>query len=361
MIKRLLLTVLVIILGITPSFGSFVDAQEVVPNNVNVLYLSYNPVDPVTGKDAATQFFGWIYGGMTLEQTESKLKEQTIDTMRFASRGKYNISVVENLSVTTFHRNTDGFLYNFETYSECVTDPTELDTSMCEARKIDFDYENFFRSINICSLIEQKNITEIWMMSLPFVMGFESMFIVNNEETGFPINGPAIYLPECTRSVPVVNGTFDRFDSFIHSYAHRVEWTLMRMASTWSTKDRNRHVLRFLKMDKFITLAPGEVTCGNTHIPHNTKKHYKYDSKTMAASWCKDWRNFPDYQDSNSVFDCKKWGCNELGWQKFWMSNIPFKSGTTDQIRDYNGKKIRVDKNWWKVIFYPETLMVPSP
>lgn len=361
MIKKALLIVLVTVVSIIPSFGPVVDAQEVVQSNVNVLYLSYNPVDPTTGNDAATQFFGWIYGGVTLRQTEDALKQQTIDTMTFASRSKYNISVVEDLTVDTFHRNPDGFLYDFETYATCVVEADELDISLCEGRKLDFNYENFFRSIDICSIIEQKNITEIWMMSLPFVMGFESMFIVNNAETGFPINGPAIYLPECSRSVPIVNGTFDRFDSFIHSYAHRVEWTLMKMASNWSNKDRNRHVLRFLKMDKFITLAPGEMTCGNAHIPHNTKKHYKYDSKTIAASWCKDWRNFPDYLGSNAVFDCKRWGCNELGWQKFWMSNIPYKTGATDQIRDINDKRIRVDKNWWKVIFYPETLMVPAP
>lgn len=81
--------------------------------------------------------------------------------------------------------------------------------------------------------------------------------------------------------------------------------------------------------------------CGYTHSPFNTTTHYQYDNNQNVENSCEDWTNYPYLLGQTQTFNCLRWGCNETGYQTWWLQHLPKYSGLAP-----DGKW----NNWWRYI-----------
>ena len=63
------------------------------------------------------------------------------------------------------------------------------------------------------------------------------------------------------------------------------------------------------------------------------------NTRTVPSS-CDDFLNYPNLTGSFKDINCLAWGCNELGYLKWWLEHLPHADGLTE------GKS----NNWWRYV-----------
>lgn len=328
--------------------------QEAVFNS-RVLYVILNPVEG--NKNMAEEFFGWLYGGKSVEEWENLQAEKNITSFKRLSNNTINYQIVKKINVSQFPKYTNGFQYDFETYRNwgCTTGDPQ---GNCERQKWLFDNVAWVKDNRICEIANENNVDEIWTISPPFIMTYESFMIGPSDS--FYINGPAFNLPaECRKHYAVLDMVYDREGPFLHIYGHKIESNMRYLTQNWKSEDYQKHWENFSAVSRYsepygIDGEPyARAYCGNAHFPSNAVKHYDFANLTYKDSTCVDWKNFPNYTGQTQNLNCQSWGCNEPGWQEFWFASLPKSEGEIE-IEDNSGKKFLFKKNWWYYLLYPE-------
>jgi hypothetical protein len=89
--------------------------------------------------------------------------------------------------------------------------------------------------------------------------------------------------------------------------------------------------------------------CGNVHFPPNTRSSsdaYQYSLSNSVYSYCDGFYSPFPYPLKSKKITCAEWGCNQLGYQTWWLSHIPHYDGSN--VRDSYGYARSND--WWKYI-----------
>lgn len=315
--------------------------------NLNVLAIGY---DPAQGdRDLVTTYFSSMLKGQTVASYEDNIFATTANNFRELSKGRINFTIKKKLRITNFQTYPDGFNYTVDSFSKCVWGNPSFDPTGCDIRKSQFDYVKFIAQNNICSLITDNNIDAVWMVSVPYVMAWETFMIGPNY--GFPVNGESYATPGCLKHFIVLDGTYDRPETVLHSFGHQIEATMVYLTSIWSDVDKNKY------WDSFARWGTGNdatyKTCGNTHFPTNAKVGYDYSNKTNEVSTCPDWKNFPDLKGTTVTINCTAWGCDDPGWQKYWFASLPASPGAITLTGKY-GNQIQFKKDWWYYLLDPD-------
>ena len=78
--------------------------------------------------------------------------------------------------------------------------------------------------------------------------------------------------------------------------------------------------------------------CGSAHYAPNSVEGYEYDNPNPVSSYCDDFFNYPNLkppQQALKTITCSTWGCDELGYYRWFLQHMPKVSGRGP------------DGNWW--------------
>lgn len=310
--------------------------------NMKVLTIGIDPQE--NGTSLVT-----THWGKTAEALESQSFNNTITAFKTLSSNRINYSIVKHVEINEFPKLPDGSrVFNLSSYNECVTSPTEEDIQNCEQKKWQFSYSKFFDDYNICQLANQYDVDEIWMITPPYIGKYESLYVGPTQS--YFINGHAEINTNCEKIYAVMGPTYDRPENLMHNFGHRIESTIQYIFSYISFEDKIQHWSRFSGFDDQIRL------CGNTHFPRNARYNYDYANNAANSIYCNDWKNFPNYNNSSEYISCNSWGCDDIGWQTYWLANMPSSSGQA-KLRNYNNQEVSINKDWWSYVLNPYTAM----
>ena len=292
-----------------------------------VLVLNFDPII----ERLNNRRFSEIYGYYDYEE----LTKEIIKDFYEASDGNANYEVVDTIYVDSFPPMFKGFIYTDETYSSCLIDGVCYEPNAADYNKILGDYE-------VCEKLNSGEIDELWMWSGP-LGGFDESAMAGPK--AFHINGGTYRSGNiCERMLPIMGFNYEREAGLaLHSYGHRIEGTLTYVFQDWDPS-QSRH-----DWDRFAhnfgqTRNVEFYGCGSVHYPHNAIIDYQTDSEAMILSNCNDWLNYPDFHGTIESINCDEWGCNEHGYQKWWMDHIPTAEGETNHISN----------NWWSYVVDPQ-------
>lgn len=317
--------------------------------DVNVLAIGFNPTD--ASGSAADRYFSSQMGNRTAVEAEDYVFNSTIDAFHSLSNNSINYQIVHKTHITSF---PEGQGFTMENYAQCVWGTPEFNPSFCDEKKYALDHSSWISSNQICELAQQYNADEVWMLSLPYVMTWES-FMFGPRDT-FNVNSPiALNAPQCAKNYVLMNGTYERLDEFMHIYGHRIESFMGYLTEGWSSSDKNTYWENFATISRYgnPTDPYVGVTCGNAHFPGNASQGYDYTNETIKLSSCSDWGNFPSLTGSTESINCTAWGCSSEGWQEYWFSSLPRSDGEA-LLTGGGGGQFSFKKNWWYYILFPE-------
>jgi hypothetical protein len=205
------------------------------------------------------------------------------------------------------------------------------------------DYNAILARQNICDLVENKGISEVWIWSYP---GNNRGFFRSNFSSYYGDTSVSDMNPN---DMPICNKSYTVYTSYYGDDA---------------TEPLKSHVLQFqalfynlnsdLFWNKFVGFFHDEKwqgnwigftyqtrRCGSVTWPPNSENENDWSNIKGMLSDCEDW--VPDGHGDVVNIDCYAWNCNAKDYYVYWMQNIPGK----DNELIYNGSKLR---NWWDFI-----------
>lgn len=320
-------------------------------HNPKVLAIGFNPVE--NGQNVAETYFSYDMGNRSADQFEDYLFGTTISAFKQFSNNLINYQIAQKIHVTSFPNYSNNYQYTLDKYKYCVFGRPDFNPTQCKLQKQLFDHAAWFRDNRICETADNLGVDEIWIVSPPYLMAWESFMV--GPSAGFWVNGPYYVVPECRKHYIVMDPSYERSDPFLHIYGHRIESIMGYLSSFWTSQDAQRYWYDF-----YNTKGAGQPNypgdCGNAHFAINSQHEYDYSSTQQASFGCSDLKNFPTLQGTRQNFDCSKWGCNEIGWQQLWFSALPNLDGEI-QIPTKNGASVPFKKDWWHYLLYPENAL----
>ena len=316
-----------------------------------VLAIGYNPASG--GQNLVDTYFKSSLGGRTSQQFEDYVFSTTVQDFKDLSKGRINFQIVKKINITDFPVYPDGTQYNVSSFRKCVFGQPGFDPSGCDQKKFTFNYTKWVTDHQICQIALQNNVDEIWMVSVPYIMAWETFMI--GPDAGFGVNGGAYQIPGCTRHYIALNGTYDRPENVLHDYGHRVESTFNYLTQKWTAADKQRYWEAFSTASRYSSPNSSYqgVTCGNAHFAANSTIAYDLGNRNNHLFNCVDWKNFPNFTGITQNINCSAWGCIDRGWQKLWMGSIPSNPGVVTMY-SANGEAFQFKKDWWWYILSAE-------
>lgn len=327
--------------------------DEVTPShNLRVMTISFNPAFGDT--TIADQYFT-NQRFATAKEIENYTWQIAKEDYQKVTNNTFNVDVVHHLEVSQNYVYPDGFSFDLDTFGQCVWGRPGFDPQACDYRKSQFNYVKWFQDNQICQIAAANDVDELWIMSPPYLMAWESFMV--GPENGFLVNGPDYIVPECTKHLVVINPVYDTPDNFMHNVGHRVEATMVYLTKNWQAEDKFKYWDNFSAHHINRNIAsPDFIHCGNDHFPHNATRGYDYDNMTVAPSNCVDWNSIPEFTNTTEEINCQAWGCKDRGWQVFWLSHMPHKQGSLS-LTSRTGKEFEIPLNWWTFILNPQLAM----
>lgn len=314
-----------------------------------VLAIALDPTD--ASGDIDTKYFNGLWSGWGATDAagfEDKVFNQAVSDFKTISNNNINYNIVKKIRLTNFPAYYNANPYTVSNYANCKQNINLPNGLSCEQQKAQLDTVSWFDQNNICQTAQSVGADEIWVISPPWILRWESFMI--GPTYGFPVNGDTYIDVNCKKQYIIVNPTYDRPDLFLHSYGHRVEAIMNYVTSFWNANDKQKYWENFANMNR--TPAP-TVGCGNTHFPFNASAGYDYSNTTVKSFDCPDWNNFPNLQGATENINCTAWGCSDSGWQKHWLSSLP-SSADAVQMLDNSGNPFYFRKDWWYYILSPD-------
>lgn len=304
----------------------FVYNQDVAvkPVKSKVIVLIYNPILKTKGNVSLIEY---LKANDPVEY--SKIMA---DVVRRASRGYINYEIVDFIELAEYPEKIDGYVYTEEDFLNArkTNDYHQPDRS---------NYRKIFERSNLIERCKKEHISEVWIWGAGG-FGYDelAMYFPNRYARFAPTLNPWFYRPyeipeEIGHTVWVMGFNYEvGADNMIHSYNHRIE-SILALVFGNGTWDRE-----LVGQDPFNTLTmlnldfpdrPSQV--GNVHVPPNGKSGYDYNSPTEVLTYADAWRtHYPDMQSVKPrIFDSSEYGNSQLGFQEWWMFQLPAVPGYT--------------------------------
>lgn len=330
-----------------------INAVQNGPFTLNVLAIGFNPVEG--DKNVADTYYGVTgtnrMGGRTAVENEEYIFNSTKDAFTRLSGGTINYNIVHRMNITSFPRYTNGYQFTIDNYKQCVWGTPEFNPTLCDQQKVAFDHNAWLSDNRICELMEEKGADEVWVVSNPYIMRWESFLF--GPKDGFFVNAPPVTTATCKKNYILMDATYDAADNFMESYAHRVESIMDYLTNAWGSVDRKKYWVDFASWDHRRDGDYSVPTCGNAHWPANALKGYDFNNSRMMAFTCPDWKNFPNLTGVTETINCTAWGCSDKGWQEHWFGALPKSDGEVS-LTSATGIPFTFKKNWWYYLLYPE-------
>jgi len=149
-------------------------------------------------------------------------------------------------------------------------------------------------------------------------------------------NSPPLAHPGLNKLLSVMGWNYERgVAEALHSFGHRMESAIRHVYGRWdiTNPDPNNWEL-FTRIDKDVT---GGAHVGNIHFPPNGMSDYDYGNTRYVVCYADNWKRYPYILDQTRSLNCSEWGCDQLGYMRWWFGHLPRFKGV------YEG----VLNNWW--------------
>ncbi len=239
------------------------------------------------------------------------------------------------------------------------------DAHFLDYPKVLSDYSGGF-----CDLVENKNVSEVWLLGATHAGGFNHAEFILMGSHDLP--RPEWEMPDfpvCKKTYKIITHNYERSNLMAHVWGHMLELELrntdLELADLFLSPCNGTAGYSCHPMDPSFT-GTGKTAimgrCGNVHNPPNARNEYDLMNETPNQSDCKDWK--ADGLGKLSSISCADWGgCNnyytseydnaEINWQTWLWQNMP---GRNNALW-YKGKKLR---NWWDAHGDYDTLRAQS-
>ena len=320
-------------------------------------YFGYN--NPTEISKQVFNFFKEASGN-TMNYTLVKTTVIT-DFPEMISPTQYPKGVDPKVSPDKINYSLTGFKYTPQSYKDCISN-----NANCHSP----DLVNYPKALDLVKACEARNtgqVDEIWLWGGPN-FGFYESHMVGSESAVYFLNSKPTVYNKCNKPLVVMGYNYQRsVNQAVHNFGHRAESVIANVfISSLSEDDQslffaniftgnalpyppvtNNAGFLFLSNNKLPTTSIRG--CGNTHFTPTSKWNdpYRYNEAGEVMSYCEEFQNYPIIKGEAKNLTCEKWGCDEMGFYKYWWKNIPRNKGTN--FDKYSNKSIY--NNWWLYIF----------
>ncbi|NTU46773.1 hypothetical protein HGA88_04045 [Candidatus Roizmanbacteria bacterium] len=211
------------------------------------------------------------------------------------------------------------------------------------------DMQKILADYQVCEARNNDTIDELWLFSRFWLGIYEA---ASTGPLKYRLNGGPNYdNTTCTKILPIMGFSYERgTEEMLHDSGHRFETTMAYFYGRWlngygtvnngnldynDANDWEKYAYKFNSRG----IPSG---CGVVHDKVNSDVEYGYTVTNTWKSNCDNWYDFPPLKNNPKTINCTDWGCNEQGFQIFWLGHIPQKQGTI-QVGNRT-----LFTNWWK-------------
>ena len=312
-----------------------------------VLFLIYDPV--MSDGRKLHVYKGWY--------DPNVLFPQILDAIRFSSGGYVDYQVVETHDLNEWPAMQGNFRYTETSYLACLAN-----NATCYGS--DFDFLKMFNDYSICSKLQSGTIDEVVIYGAPWFATDEFAWKTPGDVLPYytPTNGQLYSsrtknIPDCGKTVFVMGYSYERgLGEALESFGHRLEsavsvtvgrgfWDGCVGNATLGASDWDH----FTCIDRDKTPSGVNVAgCGGNHSPPNsrwdldpvTNLHDDYNTAYVNHA-CPSWANYPFTTKTIVNQNCNAWGCDRVGFLKWWMAGLPKNDGLNTK-GNLN--------NWWRYV-----------
>lgn len=292
------------------------DEAALAPRVLEVIF------DPVASRDgAALQRLSSVLA----VDAPDELAVAFADALRAATNGHVQPSPAWVSSPMDFPPLLDGFRYTNESYADCLAD-----TDACHA-DVAVDYAALEAELSLCDAVFENDADEVWLMGGPG-FGFAPLHVLTCEQG------------ELKKKIDLVGLSYERgLTGFLADYQARVDQALVAALGAPELGDNPYG---------WFTRREG---CGGVNMPPNSSEAV-FDTRTKATSFCDAFFDYPFGKvpsgDARAT-DCTAWGCDEIGFRRYWLAHLP-RGLWLDDAGRFN--------DFWRYVLRPEErLELPSP
>jgi hypothetical protein len=296
--------------------------------------------DPLITKSDGTRVKLSVYKNW---EDPAQLVERFKRSMRSITHGRVQYNVVKTKVINAFPVKADGFRYTQASYLACLADNTKC--HMPDAANV----LSTLATEGVCTDVNNGLTDELWLFGGPYFGYYESQL---TGPKAFDYNSPPLGGSTCNKLLPIMGFNYERsLGEMVHDMMHRTEATMSRVYGSWS---QNRMANNFDKFGLVAAQSPsfGISGCGNGHWAPNSTGEYDYANTRTISSYCDDFFNYPNLKTPSSALKtitCSAWGCNDLGFYRYFFQRFPKASGTGP-----DGKF----NDWWRYLVKPDDVFV---
>lgn len=268
------------------------------------------------------------------------LANQLVTDLNTQSHGKVSYQIVQTIDRDEWPIYNDGTRYDDASY---IADFNVWDDHASTWG----NYNAIINDNGIVAKINNGEIDEVWMYGAPGFGWWEATTAGNGaySTNGGPVTGVN------TRLFSILGLSFKTgSENALHSYSHGTEGVMRHIYDYWSFgygAPPAQAPAFYHSWDQFTVknFDPGSlIGCGYVHGKMNTPT---YDPLHIGTDWtntnpvdstCDDWSNYPYLTAATTSINCTAWFCNGYDGLKWWLSHMPYFSGSYDGYLS----------NWWR-------------
>ena len=321
---------------ITEDFGGSSTGCQAPTHQRKATVLIYDPI--FTRPDGTTarlsQYNNW--------EDPVQLADRYRRSLESITNGRVKYTVVKTKIVNDIPAKLDGFDYDQQSYLACLADPEachSVDTP---------DIASIIDSQGVCSDLNAGTTDELWLFGGPYFGFWESQLA---GPRAFTYNSPPIDGSSCNKLLPIHGGNYEtNLGNMVHNLMHRTEATMSRVYGSWHMDQLFHNFDRFGLVD---VQSPFPYSgCGSAHYAPNSTSEYEYDNPNPVSSYCDDFFNYPNLkppQQALKTITCSTWGCDELGYYRWFFQHMPKASGRGPDAK-FN--------DWWRYLVKPNDIFL---
>lgn len=305
------------------------------PLTIKVALVLQDPVIDSTHHKRIHQMWGW--------SDPNALVAQIIEEFNMASDYVVQFQIVETIDDDKIFTRLDSTFMSIDTLLYYFTPahnklygrntPGTLQYMAEIENRVHFDYNAMVDYYDFDTKRNNGVINEIWVYTFPFGGMYESQLMGPG---AFWWNSPPLAHPGLNKLLSVMGWNYERgVAEALHSFGHRMESAIRHVYGRWdiTNPDPNNWEL-FTRIDKDVT---GGAHVGNIHFPPNGMSDYDYGNTRYVVCYADNWKRYPYILDQTRSLNCSEWGCDQLGYMRWWFGHLPRFKGV------YEG----VLNNWW--------------
>lgn len=305
-----------------------------------VAVLIYDPT--ITKPDGTTAKLS-VYKGW---DDPAQLADQFRRSFESMTNGRVKYSIVKTQNLDDFPVKQDGFDYTSASYLNCLAN-----SANCHAADT-ANYLSILSGQGVCNDVNAGTVDELWMFGGPYFGFYESRL---TGPKAFDYNSPPLTGSTCNKLLPIMGFNYERaLPEMVHDMLHRTEATMSRVYGSWAENRMANNFDRFALV-KAQSPSFGYSGCGSAHWAPNSTSEYDYANPGTVASFCDDFYNYPNLHTPSSVLTnitCSAWGCEELGYYRYFFQHLPKASGTAPDSKF---------SDWWRYLMSPNDVFLTEP